>query len=118
MKTKSLLPLVLAVSIISLGGLSSAKAGAPSRATVRAGIMNFSPAVVTVRRGGTVTWVWHKTMPHDATAVRGSRVRWSTGRSVTSSQRRSSTVSFKSTGIFRYYCTAHTIMKGTVRVLS
>lgn len=69
----------------------------------------FSPAVITVPAGGTVTWTNRDTPPHDVTFADGERSqRLDTGSSYSRT--------FSSVGTFDYVCTIHPNMSGRVIV--
>ena len=68
----------------------------------------FTPAVVRVKAGGTVTWTNNDSAVHTATGTgfdTGSLARG-----------QSATVTFDTPGTFDYRCTPHPAMRGTVIV--
>jgi plastocyanin len=67
----------------------------------------FSPKTATVARGGTVTWRWAGRRSHN---VVGPDFKSRLMRTGTFSKR------FTRTGSFKYVCTVHSGMTGTVRV--
>ena len=70
----------------------------------------FSPSSVSVKRGDTVTWRFKRdAAPHN---VKGSGGIKSRSRITTGTYRKR----FTRKGTFRYICTLHPNMKGTVRV--
>lgn len=69
----------------------------------------FSPKVATVKRTGTVTWTWRGNAPHDLKGSGG--IRESAKRSGTYRKR------FNKTGSYRYVCTIHDGMTGTIKVV-
>ncbi len=70
----------------------------------------FSPSSVSVKRGDTVTWRFKRdAAPHN---VKGSGGIKSRSRITTGTYRKR----FTRKGTFRYVCTLHPNMKGTVRV--
>ena len=70
----------------------------------------FSPSTVSVKRGDTVTWSFRRdAAPHN---VKGSGGIKSRSRITTGTYRKR----FTRKGTFRYICTLHPNMKGTVRV--
>jgi plastocyanin len=101
----------LAVTGAALTPLTTIALGAkqpPASANVTLKAMKFSPATVTIRKGGKVTWTWKDGgVPHD---VVGSGFR---SRVVASGTFRRT---FKKTGTFRYVCSIHAGMKGKVVV--
>jgi plastocyanin len=85
-----------------------AKAAADTTVTIRD--FEFAPSSVTVNAGDTVTWSNEGPTPHSATADDGS---FDTG-IYGDGQSRSHT--FEQAGTFRYFCTPHPQMRGTVTV--
>jgi plastocyanin len=70
----------------------------------------YSPSTVSVKRGDTVTWRFRRdAAPHN---VRGSGGIRSRSRITTGTYRKR----FRRRGTFRYICSLHPNMKGTVRV--
>jgi plastocyanin len=86
------------------------QAGSPTRSTVLVRDWNYSSATTTIKRGGTVTWVWRGRVPHD---VNGGSSFHSTALTSGSWSHR-----FTRTGTFPYYCSFHAIMQGKVVVRS
>lgn len=82
----------------------------PTRVTVKMSNFAFSPATVTIKRGGTVTWTNEDTAAHDVTSTSGAFA------SASLAQGRSYTHTFSTAGTFPYYCSVHPNMKGTVIV--
>ncbi|MGH3763828.1 MAG: cupredoxin domain-containing protein [Pseudonocardiaceae bacterium] len=70
----------------------------------------FSPAVVTVKAGTTVTWTNQDQDPHTATAMSGPF------RSPTLNKGQSYHYTFTTPGRFEYLCTIHPFMTATVVV--
>jgi plastocyanin len=101
----------LAVAGATLTPLTALALGAkkpPTTARVTLKSMKFSPATVTIRKGGKVTWTWKDgSVPHD---VVGSGFR---SKIVSSGTFRHT---FKKAGTFRYVCSIHPGMKGKVIV--
>ena len=74
--------------------------------------IEYSPATVTIRRGGSVRWVWRDPrVSHDVTS-RG-RLRF---RSSDTKLSGTHTVRFRRKGTYRYVCTIHPSMLGKVVV--
>jgi len=71
---------------------------------------SYSPGSVTVAVGDTVTWTNSDAQAHTATADDGS---WNAG---TLTNGASGTVTFSTAGTFRYVCSIHPEMSGTVTV--
>lgn len=74
----------------------------------------FGPAAVTVSPGGTVTWIWAGSNQHN--------VQWSSGpgtlptNSPTQATGMPYTVTFNDVGTYRFACSLHSNMGGTVFV--
>lgn len=100
-------PATVAPDAGSAGGSAGAEA-APSAVTVNIQAFAFTPAVVRVKAGGTVTWTNNDSAAHTATGTgfdTGSLARG-----------QSATVTFDTPGTFDYRCTPHPAMRGTVIV--
>lgn len=83
----------------------------PATATVNILGFAFTPATVTVARGGSVTWTNGDPVAHTATANDAS---WDTGSLAPATG--SKTLSFPNAGTFDYKCKFHSTMTGTVVV--
>src|SRR5215207_4825075 len=70
----------------------------------------FSPRTVEIRVGDTVTWTNRDTVAHTATAENGS---FDTG---LLAEGESGSIRFRSAGTYRFLCTPHPQMTGTVVV--
>lgn len=70
----------------------------------------FSPATLTVKVGDSVTWTNQDSAGHSATADDNS---FDTG---VLAQGKSGTVTFSKTGTYRYHCSVHPMMHGTIIV--
>lgn len=96
----------------SSGSSSSQSSQAVSTDAVTIQNFAFSPASITVKKGSTVTWT-----NNDAT---GHTVTESDGQTGPASQLLSNgqkySFTFNQTGTFRYHCTIHSEMTGTVTV--
>lgn len=68
----------------------------------------FTPKTVRIKRNGTVTWTWRGSAPHD---VKGSGFRSKVQTRGTYKRK------YTRTGSFRYICTIHSGMAGTVKVV-
>jgi len=74
----------------------------------------FSPAVVTIQPGDTVTWVW-KSGPHNTRSTAASAESWRSGDPAGAGTEFSHT--FATAGVFPYVCEVHGPgMAGTIRV--
>ena len=86
----------------ALGGTAG-----PRTHTVEIRGMQFRPAALTVAAGDTVVWMNRDIVPHTATA-QGS---WDTG---TITQGNTGRYIAARSGSFRYFCTLHPTMRGTL----
>ena len=98
------------VAAIALAGLTAGRAWAASAATVSIKEFKFSPPVITVRAGATVTWTNRDEEPHTITSATGAFA--STGLSL--DDRYSQT--FARAGRYEYFCALHPHMKAVVIV--
>ena len=83
---------------------------APAAATAAVSVRNdvFTPRAVTVRKGATVTWTWRSDeRPHNVSGPDFASATISKG----TYRRR-----FTKAGVFRYVCTLHSNMEGSVSV--
>lgn len=109
---------VLALALTALvgaavtGAATAAGTASSSTATVQIKDIDFKPKRVTIRRGGSVRWLFQDARtPHNVHSVGRPRFR-----SSQTKQEGSHRVTFKRSGRFRYVCTIHLNMKGTVVV--
>lgn len=86
-----------------------AEAAESASVTIRQ--MQFVPARVVVKKGGTVTWNQVDTMPHTVTARDGSFGSQQLGANQSFSQ------VFDTPGTYSYYCTIHPSMQAIVEVV-
>ncbi|HEY9722042.1 MAG TPA: plastocyanin/azurin family copper-binding protein [Oscillatoriaceae cyanobacterium] len=95
-------------------GTTSAATPGPAAMTQSVTIQNFafSPANVTVMRGGTVTWTNQDSVGHSATSDTAGG--FDTG--VIAHGNTSPGVTFNTAGTFTYHCSVHPSMHGTVTV--
>lgn len=104
----------LAALLSAAAATTAADAGGPQASaaatrTVTLRNIAFNPSRVTISRGDRVTWVWRDgSVRHNVT----SRSFPSSG----SRSRGSYSVTFRRAGVFRYRCTLHPGMTGTVVV--
>jgi len=96
----------------SSGGEGSAAPAAQS-ATVDIATFDYAPKTITVKAGGSVTWMNSDNANHTATQSPGGSG-FDTG---TLGQGDSKTVTFKQPGSFQYICLFHAFMHGTVEVV-
>jgi plastocyanin len=73
----------------------------------------FRPVTITVKAGGTVAWVNRDSAPHTATSTGHPPERFGTRLLA----HRSEEIGFVKPGIYRYRCTLHPYMHGTVKVV-
>jgi len=78
--------------------------------TVSMGGSAFSPASMTISKGTTVTWKNNDSMVHTSTSDTGV---WDTG---DIGQGESRTTTFNTAGTFKYHCSLHSYMTGTIVV--
>lgn len=95
-------------------------AGGGSKAggdTVEVGMkgIQFDPAEVTVKVGGTVKWTNKESVPHDVTKEDGPGAKFSSGDG-NLNEGDTYEQTFKEAGKVNYVCTVHPNMKGTVTV--
>jgi plastocyanin len=94
------------------GGGPAPASGAPAHTDlVQITNFAFAPAVITVVAGATVTWTNEDTTQHDVFAPPVGL------RSPVLNQNDSYTHSFSSPGTYRYICSIHPFMQGTVVVM-
>jgi plastocyanin len=97
---------------IALGAMLVVGAGVALAATRSVEIADFafSPASITINVGDRVTWTNSDAVDHTATASNGSFDTGNIG------QGESASVRFTQAGTYRYICTPHPSMTGTIRV--
>jgi len=93
---------------LPLTGGSGQNIGEGTTTTVRIRDFVYNPSALTVRQGGTVTWVNDDTVPHTVTGNGFDSGQIAPGGSFT--------FRFPSAGTFSYYCSIHPAMAGTVTV--
>jgi len=93
---------------------TTAVPGAVPAATARVKIVNFmfQPMTVTIKAGGTVTWVQVDSVGHSVQSDTGA---WPTSAVLMPGQTFSHT--FPRAGTYSYICGVHTYMHGTVNVV-
>lgn len=90
---------------------ATAPSAAPQRAAVKMKGFAFTPARITIRAGGSVTWTNADSTPHTATVQGGPTL--DTG---SVKQGRSKALVFAQAGTYRYVCGFHPYMHGVVVV--
>lgn len=110
--------LAAAIGVVAIGTatgpLLAAASGqaraAPQAATVTLKRVAFTPRTVTVRHGGHVTFAWRDgDTPHNVTPTGRTRFR-----RLATRKAGEATVTFARKGTYRYVCTIHPGMTGTV----
>lgn len=94
------------------GGASTNAGGASAAAKVTIADFKYAPDPVQVKSGGSITWTNTDSSPHTATDTGDTSV-LDTG---TLNQGASKTVTFEQPGTYRYTCSFHPFMHGTVTV--
>ncbi|MFE3188630.1 cupredoxin family copper-binding protein [Nocardia sp. NPDC059240] len=84
----------------------------PAAVTVEVKDMKFSPADVTIKAGDTVTWKFDDSRPHDVQGVGDT----SLGINSPIIHKGEWSHTFTTAGTYRYICSLHPDMKGTVTV--
>ena len=92
---------------------TSAGGGGGTSAAVSLKDIQFNTKTVTVAKGGTVTWTNDDSVGHDVTADDGS---FKSGDAGGLSKGTTFKFTFKQAGSFKYVCTVHPGMEGTVTV--
>jgi plastocyanin len=93
--------------LLGTSGLVAGEPPAPRRHVVEIRGMAFQPAVLEVAQGDTVAWINRDIVRHTATARSG----WDTG---VIAQGAHAVIVSRSRGEFRYICTLHPTMQGTL----
>jgi len=103
----------VATSLLSYRSTQAAAPVAPARATVQVAIQNFafSPQMITIAPGTTVTWTQKDTAPHTVTSDTGA---WTASATLSTGQTFSYT--FTKTGTYPYHCAVHPTMIASVIV--
>lgn len=95
----------------SSGGNAATPVNSATANTVTIQGSSFSPSTITVAKGDTVTWVNNDTYTHHVASDTAGAFDLGD-----QSNGASSSHTFDKTGTFKYHCTIHTSMKGTVIV--
>ena len=112
-------PLVVLVALVASGCFSDKPAplepGAPATGAVTASSTanTFTPQVLNVLQGGTVTWTFG-TRPHNVTFVQTA----GTPQNVPTTTNNNAARTFDTPGTYAYACTLHAGMVGTVNVVA
>jgi plastocyanin len=114
--------LATCLAAVALFGVAAAPARAPKPATVTVNDFYFGPSSVTIRKGGSVKWVWSSlnSYPHDVhlrKGPRGLKQKASYSTKTTAVTEAHFQKTFKTPGTYKFICTIHpTEMKLTVVV--
>ena len=106
----AILGLAVAGLFPALRAVAAEQRPEPRQHTVTIDATTYSPKTLTVRAGDTIVWVNEDLFPHTVTAKSG---RFDSG-DIAAGKSWSYTV--KAEGLFAYFCTYHTTMKGTLRI--
>jgi len=104
--------LALAAAPVAILATAGTNATAAAGKTVVLKDIAFKPANVTISRGTTVTWRFDDNGTNHNVRSVGARRFKSSGVKATGTHR----VTFRRAGLYRYVCTLHLGMKGSVRV--
>jgi plastocyanin len=114
--------LVALIAAVALLGATAAAARAPKPTVVTVNDFYFGPSAVTIKKGGSVKWVWSSlnTYPHDVHLKKGPKGLKNKG-SYTTKTTAVTEAEFKKTfttpGTYKFICTIHpTEMHLTVTV--
>ncbi len=113
---------VLLLGALVLSGASAAVAQAPKPARVTVNDYFFSPSAVTIRKGGSVKWVWSSanTYAHDVhlkSGPKGLREKRSYSTTTSAVAEARFQKAFETPGTYKFFCTIHpTKMRMTVVV--
>ncbi len=126
MKKSFLIALIITIVLIITGGYfllsSQLNKSAPSEGQVPISDalsqkididgFKFSPSSLTIKKGTTIKWTNKDNAPHTVTSDSGNELS-----SQTLSNGQSYSHTFSAQGIYEYYCTFHTSMKGKITVI-
>ena len=116
--------LACCVVAVALSGVTAAAAQAPKKPPVKVTVNDFyfAPTAVTVKKGGSVKWIWssYNTYPHDVHLKQGPKTLKNKGKfstTTTAVTDASFQRTFEVPGTYKFICTVHpTEMKMTVTV--
>ena len=106
----AILGLALAGLFPAIHAMAAEQRPEPRQHTVTIDATSYSPKSLTVHAGDTIVWVNNDLFPHTVTAKTG---RFDSGDIAAG---KSWTYTVKAEGLFAYFCTYHTTMKGTLRI--
>jgi plastocyanin len=118
------LAVVFCVAAVALLGVTAAAAQAPKKPPVKVTVNDFyfAPTAVTVKKGGSVKWIWseYNTYPHDVHLKQGPKGLKNKGRfstTTTAVTDASFQRTFEVPGTYKFICTVHpSEMRMTVTV--
>lgn len=96
------------------GGTGGAKAPAGPAVTMKD--ISFKPGAVTVKKGQTVTWTNEDSVGHDVTEESGPGPKFKSGGPGGIAKGATFSHKFTQPGTYRYVCTVHGGMKGSIKV--
>ncbi len=105
--------LVACIAAVALSGATAVAAKAPSKTkTVTVNDFYFSPSKVTVKKGGTIKWVWSSlnTYPHDVHLKKGPKKLKNKASYSTKTTAVTGAVfkkKFTTPGTYKFICTIH-----------
>lgn len=114
-----LVSLICVLAVVGCGGGSGDKqakqpaAAATTAAKVTISNFKFKMDPIRVKAGGTVTWTNKDSAPHTAQTDSAAKGAFKTG---TLKQGGSRKVAFRTPGSYKYFCSYHRFMTGTVEV--
>lgn len=115
---------VFCLAAVALLGVTAASAQAPKKPPVKVTVNDFyfAPTAVTVKKGGSVKWIWseYNTYPHDVHLKQGPKGLKNKGRfstTTTAVTDASFQRTFEVPGAYKFICTVHpSEMRMTVTV--
>jgi plastocyanin len=103
---------VLAAAAVAVVVPVATSIAAPAGKTVTLKNIAFNPAKVTIKKGATITWVWKDgPTPHTVTSTGKTKFK-----STPAKSSGKYSVKFTKAGTYKYVCTIHPGMAGTVVV--
>lgn len=112
---------LLCASVLAVALLGATATAKPAPKVVTVADFYYSPAKVTIRKGGKVKWVWSSlnAYPHDVhlkQGPRGLKKKGSYSTKTTAVTNARFIKQFPTPGSYKYVCTLHSQMKMTVTV--
>lgn len=108
------LVVVFCVATVALLGVTAASAQAPKKPPLKVTVNDFyfAPTAVTVKKGGSVKWIWseYNTYPHDVHLKQGPKGLKNKGRfstTTTAVTDASFQRTFEVPGTYKFICTVH-----------